>query len=104
MSETRISKTSIKFEYEITLKDVEELLDIHIEYVKNILKFKLKTNMNLRLPNFPESISERIVKEYICKYEDRDCTMAKTGDLEILSKNIKIEVKCFTSVGPYNIN
>ena len=77
-------------------------MDIHIEYVNKLKKFKNKTNCSLRFPNFPECISENIIKEYINIIEKRNCICSLTsGDLQVNEKkNIKIEVKCFTSSGP----
>jgi len=87
----------------LSLNDVNELLDIHIEYINKLKNFKKKTNCNLRFPNFPECISENIIKEFINIIEKRNCNSSTTsGDLEVKEdlKNIKVEVKCFTSIGP----
>jgi len=91
----------------LTLEQVHELLDIHLEYVKKLENFKNKTKCKLRYPNFPECISENLVKEYINFKEKRICNCSQTGgDLEVYEKNKKeniikkIEVKCFTSNGP----
>jgi hypothetical protein len=57
----------------------------------------------MRLPNFPEGISENIIKEYINKIEKKKCINSQTGgDLEVYENDQikKIEVKCFTSNGP----
>lgn len=75
------------------------------EYCKEILTCRLnsyieyhnssKLHEKIRKPNFPEDISENIVKLYV-----NDCEWKqKSGDLysEI---NGKIEVKCFSSHGP----
>ena len=87
----------------LSLNDINQLLDIHIEYINKLKDFKKKTNCALRFPNFPECISENIIKEYINIIEKRNCSSSTTcGDLEVIEgKNIiKIEVKCFTSIGP----
>jgi hypothetical protein len=87
----------------LTINNIIELLNIHIEYVNKIIAFKKKTGINTRLPNFPECISENIVREYINHKEKRICICSQSGgDLEIIDKisNIKVEVKCFTSSGP----
>lgn len=79
------------------------MLDIHIEYVNKLKNFKKKTNCSLRFPNFPECISENIIREYINIVEKRNCLCSLTsGDLQVNNKEItiKIEVKCFTSTGP----
>jgi hypothetical protein len=51
-----------------------------------------------RLPNFPEDVSENIVKFVIRNVEQRECFNAKKGDL--VSGGKQIEVKCFVSDGP----
>ena len=87
----------------LSLNNVNELLDIHIDYVNKLKNFQKKTNCALRLPNFPECISENIIKEYINIIEKRNCSSSTTcGDLKVVDgiKEIKIEVKCFTSTGP----
>lgn len=54
-----------------------------------------------RNPNFPEDISENIVKMLIKKYENRNCIWDTVkGDLFCKSDNKLIEVKCFSSLGP----
>ena len=88
---------------ELKLDDIHELLDIHIDYINKLKKFKKKTNFALRSPNFPECISENIIKEFINIIEGRICKNSVSGgDLQVVenNKNIKIEVKCFTSTGP----
>jgi hypothetical protein len=62
----------------LTLINVNELLDIHIEYVNKLKNFKNKTNCALRFPNFPECISENIIKEYINIIEKRNCSGSTT--------------------------
>jgi hypothetical protein len=87
----------------LSLNDINDLLDIHIEYIDKLKKFKNKTNCSLRFPNFPECISENIIKEYINIIEKRKCiSSTNSGDLEVIDnlKKIKIEVKCFTSTCP----
>lgn len=61
-----------------------------------ILHVSCGLNDNIRRPNFPEDISENIVRFHIgdtCAWRDGP------GDL-YCSHNGKIEVKCFTSDGP----
>jgi hypothetical protein len=81
------------------IKIVLELLDIHINYVKNIQKYKKYGK--LRLPNFPEFLSENICLYIINKTEKYKYSRenAKTGDL-IKEDGKKIEVKSFSSKGP----
>lgn len=88
---------------ELDINKINELLDIHIDYILKRNNFSDKYDLKNRLPNFPEEISENIIKEYINKIEKRKCKKSQSGgDLEIYeNKKInKIEVKCFTSDGP----
>jgi hypothetical protein len=56
-------------------------------------------SFGIRMPNFPEDISENLVKFVVRKYEkDETIIWSKEGDL--LSKEGKCEVKCFSSSGP----
>ena len=78
-----------------------------MEYTKEILRKRLtaykqytlssQLNSFIRKPNFPEDISENIVR----LYELQDCSewKHKSGDLYSKSDG-KIEVKCFSSTGP----
>lgn len=56
------------------------------------------------MPNFPEIISENLIKFYIQDFENRNCINSKSGDLQINNSDgklpSKIEIKCFTSQGP----
>ena len=93
---------------EFTLDILDELLNAHISYVNSIKqinqKFKNKTK-EIRCPNFPEAISENIVK-FAYNYVYQKCPSWNTvsGDLELydieLQQNIKLEVKGFSSNGP----
>jgi len=71
----------------------------------------INNGLNIRHQNTPEDISENITKFIIRKYEnDKSCVWCKgvnkkyglTGDLysDKYDKNISIEVKSFTSIGP----
>lgn len=103
LNKKELSSKKNKNVYELSLNNVNELLDIHIEYVNKLKIFKNNNNCALRFPNFPESISENIIKEYINIIEKRNCIGSTTcGDLQVMigSNIIKIEVKCFTSIGP----
>ncbi len=86
----------------LNIKEINELLNIHIDYYKKIKELQKKSKINFRLPNFPESISENLVKEYILQIENRNCIKSLSGgDLQIINdKKLKVEVKCFTSTGP----
>jgi hypothetical protein len=90
-------------ENELNFQDTIKLLDIYVNYVKNIKNFYDGKIVKFRLPNFPEDISENIVKHIIKKVEGISCKRIKIkGDL-ICDNNAKIEVKCFTSNGPSSI-
>jgi len=92
------------FTYDI----LNELLDAHITYITNIKKINSKLinkNKEIRNPNFPEAISENIVK-FAYNYVYKKCPSWNTlsGDLELyddtLKKILKLEVKGFSSNGP----
>jgi|APGre2960657468_1045069.scaffolds.fasta_scaffold39951_1 hypothetical protein len=54
-----------------------------------------------RSPNFPEDISENIVRQFIINNEKRCCTWAtQKGDLQLVPSMARVEVKCFSSTGP----
>lgn len=81
-------------------KYIFELLENHITYcklIKNCNK-EIKDIKKIRQPNFPESISEYIVKRFYENNINKNITFGKTGDL--ICDNNKIEVKAFTSSGP----
>jgi Rho termination factor, N-terminal domain len=79
--------------------NIQQYFNIHKEYVTRIQKFSGISKLKIRLPNFPEVLSENLVKFYIQSFENRECINSKNGgDLE--AYNNKIEVKCFTSSGP----
>ncbi len=82
----------------LTSEQLNELIKIHLDYIKGLNEFKNKHKINVRMPNFPEMISENIIKHFIINNENRECDNAKSGDL--ISKGEKIEVKCFSSLGP----
>jgi len=86
---------------DLDITKINELLGIHIDYVSKIKNFIEKNNnkVKLRLPNFPEYISENIIKEYIKIKEKRECKKIQQGG-DLVINNKKIEVKCFTSDGP----
>mgnify|MGYP000961868958 CR=1 FL=1 len=93
-----IKKNIPKIVDEPTLEEIAVLLDTFIEYGKHIETLKQKYK-HFRMPNFPDEISENIVKFIIQNKTGltpmwRSCS----GDLE--HNNRKVEVKCFTSLGP----
>lgn len=99
-SSAEITVKEKKLTYEsLNIEDIDELLNIHIDYINRLKIFGEKTKCKMRQPNFPECISENIIKEYINIIEKRNCVNSmSSGDLQV--DNIKIEVKCFTSTGP----
>ena len=76
---------------QISLKQLTEFIVIHLDYIKKLNEFKNTYDINVRMPNFPEIISENIIKYYIINNENRKCENANTGDL--ISDGNKIEVK-----------
>lgn len=95
----------------LTSLELNELFDIYISYYKSLKSFCNKNKKKIRYPNFPEELSENIIKYYIINYESKECVNARTGDLCIMFSDLtitketqkvhkKIEVKCFSSTGP----
>lgn len=85
---------------ELTLTQTLELLELHINYITALKTFYENKKVKFRLPNFPEDISENIVKYLIDDIESISCRRLKTkGDL-ISTDNKQVEVKCFTSSAP----
>jgi len=84
---------------DLSFEETLKLLHLYAEYCKERLKIYSLKKKKCRLPNFPEDISENLVK-YIIKYKlgflPKQCS--KSGDLIYDDK--KIEVKCFASSGP----
>lgn len=103
--------------YNIEDKNLDECINQVFKYLKNHKQINkdidiINNNNNkifgnkvkrLRKNNFPEFISENIVKFYYIK-QNKFCYYysVKYGDLEEKSNNniYKIEVKCFSSNGP----
>jgi len=79
---------------EISIHDTMELLESYIKYCKILSKF------NKRRANFPEGISEDLVRIILSQIHGIECTGKTTGDIKNISTNEKYEVKCFTSTGP----
>jgi hypothetical protein len=86
--------------YELDLKDTLDLLDIHIDYCQKITKFHEQRQLKkFRAPNFPEHISENIIRNLIEQLENVKCTRNnKSGDLS--KEGIRVECKSFSSAGP----
>jgi hypothetical protein len=85
---------------EISKKALIELFEIQLEHVKKLKNIEKKYNIKVRKPNFPEYISENIIKNVIISKENiTDVTGKCSGDL--LSKSMgRIECKAFSSKGP----
>jgi hypothetical protein len=89
----------------LTKEQLVDLYDSYINYSNVCLKYKIR-KYKIRLPNFPECVSENIVKTFINNKEGIYCINSKQGDLciieEIEGTRIKkrVEVKCFSSTGP----
>lgn len=76
----------------------KQYLDIYTQYILKLKQLTKEYGVQLRMPNFPEGISENLVKFFIQDFEKRPCRNGSCGDLE--SDHKRIEVKCFTSNGP----
>jgi len=89
----------MKMEDKFTKIILEKLFINHIKYCNTKKEIYKELKIKQRIPNFPEDISENIVKFIIEKYLHIKTTwFCKTGDLQYDDK--KIEVKCFCSIGP----
>lgn len=78
------------------LSVLKSRLTSYIQYLSNCIEHQ---HQNIRRPNFPEDISENIVKFVIREKIDKTVKRSKTGDLESQLEG-QIEVKCFSAVGP----
>jgi hypothetical protein len=85
---------------ELHIKDTLELISLHTKYCNDLTLFFQKRNYKkYRMPNFPEVISENIIRNLIESNENVICKRNRTsGDLDV--DGIKIECKAFTSDGP----
>lgn len=86
---------------EPTFDEIQSLYNNFKNYVSTRINFYSKFEKKQRNPNFPEDISENIVKMLISKYEKRKCIWDTSwGDLLCLDDDKTIEVKCFSSLAP----
>jgi hypothetical protein len=81
---------------EPSLDEIIKLLDKFEEYCRYVNELKQKYKRKIRMPNFPQEISENLVKYMIC--DPNVSYFTKSGDLSCRGQ--KIEVKCFSSTGP----
>ena len=96
MAESKVNKKLPEFSKE----NLSEFYSIHKEYVKSLKSLETKTKIKVRLPNFPEHLSENIIKYAIQKEGDNTVIWnCKSGDLLSRVRG-KLECKCFTSDGP----
>jgi len=92
------SETALLKKEEPNMSNIISVLDGYITYSNCIEKIKDTFN-SLRMPNFPEFVSENLAKFIIqSTLNISPCWKNGTGDLECSGK--KFEVKCFTSTGP----
>lgn len=91
-----------KRERELTFSETLSLLNKHIEYCDWMNNFYKDKNSKYRCTNFPEHISENIIRHIIQIKEKQICIRnVKTGDLTKGTEgNIKVECKTFSSKGP----
>ena len=83
---------------DMSMEDLKDTIDDLLVLTRR-LKYRFEhKNVQYRLPNFPDYISENMVMRII-QQTDTSCTRSCSGDLYSTQQG-KIEVKCFTSVGP----
>ena len=81
-------------------KDIlQELFNLHKNYIKGLKECAIRLGITFRLPCIPEHISENIIKFIIHKNGDISSKWNCKGDL-FSDKEGKQECKCFTSDGP----
>ncbi len=92
---------------ELDTNDIKKLFELHKGNTKILADISTKCGKNLRNANFPEPISENLVRQHIIKEDNVEyckwSTKDSSGDLEVKTKDNtvkKIEVKCFSSTGP----
>lgn len=83
---------------DMSLEDLKDSIDDLLVYTRRLKERFEHKNVQYRLPPFPDHISENMVMRII-QQTDNSCTRSCSGDL-YSSQQGKIEVKCFTSVGP----
>jgi len=83
---------------DMSMEDLKDTIDDLLVLTRRLKERFEHKNVQYRLPNFPDYISENMVMRII-QQTDNSCTRSCSGDL-YSSLQGKIEVKCFTSVGP----
>ena len=83
---------------DMSMEDLKDTIDDLLVLTRRLKERFEHKNVQYRLPNFPDYISENMVMRII-QQTDTSCTRSCSGDL-YSSLQGKIEVKCFTSVGP----
>lgn len=94
----KVPKVDMSYEYLGIYIDIQRTYCIEcIEFNK---KLESSNNPLERLPNIPSGVSENVTLQVLQKRGDNSCTrITQTGDL-FSKKDGKIEIKCFSSIGP----
>lgn len=97
--------TSVRIASELSAANVRRLVDTFRSYCVTRKSIYKNTAARHRMPNFPEDISENIIRQYIINIERRICTWnTRMGDLYVYPgpciEPLRVEVKCFSSTGP----
>lgn len=83
----------------LTKEETIKLLDLFVNYCNERIKIYSSKKKKNRLPNFPEDVSENIVKFIINDKLKISSTKSMLG-CDLVYKNEKYEIKCFSSSGP----
>jgi hypothetical protein len=94
----KVPKVDMSYEYLGIYIDIQRTYCTKcIEFNKNL---ESSNNPLERLPNIPSGVSENVTLQVLQKRGDNSCTrITPTGDL-FSKKYGKIEIKCFSSIGP----
>ena len=86
---------------ELNFTETLKLLNIHLKYCQQLEDFYKETKYSkFRMPNFPETISENLIRHIIQIKEKYSCVRnVYSGDL-CKENGKRIECKTFTSFGP----
>ena len=95
------AESEAKVDAELSKYELSCLFNTFKMYCAKRVSIYLHKNKKARMPNFPEDISENIVRQYILQKEHCDCIWTtQNGDLYKNTLKLRIEVKCFSSTGP----